>query len=177
MHILIGLITAAAGLFWALNRLQNSGVNLNSFNPFFWARRRKWQNQLGTKPIHQLENPIDCASVLMVAIAKMDGDITREQKSEIITMFRDELGLSSDAAAESYGASSYMLQEVVNIVGEVKNILAPTKDQFERHQKESLLKMLKKIATTEGPTSKEQNAYITEVENQLELTEEKSTKW
>lgn len=43
MHILIGLITAIAGLVWALHSLQNAGVNLNGFNPFYWMRRRKWE--------------------------------------------------------------------------------------------------------------------------------------
>ena len=37
---LIGFITALAGLIWALHSLQNAGVNLNAFNPFYWARRR-----------------------------------------------------------------------------------------------------------------------------------------
>lgn len=41
MHIIIGVITAIAGLLWALNRLNESGFNLNSLNPFLWARRRK----------------------------------------------------------------------------------------------------------------------------------------
>jgi len=44
VHIIIGVITAIATLVFALNRLQDSGVNLNSFNPFFWARRRAWAN-------------------------------------------------------------------------------------------------------------------------------------
>lgn len=52
MHILIAFLTTVAGLIWALYRLQNSGVNLNAFNPFYWMHRRKWQKKYGTKAIH-----------------------------------------------------------------------------------------------------------------------------
>ena len=65
MHILIGILTAIAGLVWALYRLQNSGVNLNSFNPFFWFRRRKWEKNLHGKQLHRLDKPIDVAAALV----------------------------------------------------------------------------------------------------------------
>lgn len=177
MHIIITLITAIAGLLWALNRLQNSGVNLNAFNPFFWMRRRQWEQKLNIKPIHSLHNTIDAASVLMVAMAKMDGDITREQKSEILTMFETEFKLLANEAVESYGASSYMLQDTVNIVGEVKNILAPTLDKFESHHKRALMEMLNKISTMEGEPTKEQRELIVEVELQFECTKSENPKW
>lgn len=52
MHIIIGFITAFAGLVWALNSLQNAGFDLNSLNPFALMRRRRWAKKLGTKPMH-----------------------------------------------------------------------------------------------------------------------------
>ncbi|MEX2962926.1 hypothetical protein [Microbulbifer sp. TYP-18] len=70
MHILIGIITAIAGLVWALNSLQNSGVNLNAFNPFMWLRRRKWEKSLGTKPMHALTDSMEVAALLVVAVAR-----------------------------------------------------------------------------------------------------------
>lgn len=176
MHIIIGLITAIAGLVWALNRLHHAGVNINSFNPFFWLRRRRWEKQLGNKLIHGLEKPIDAASLLVVAIAKMDGVFTREQKSEIISLFESELKISNSAAAESFSASSYMLQDTVNIVGEVKNILKPSQDAFESHHAESLIGMLLKTATAEGSLSPEQSEFIAEVEKVLEV-KTKQARW
>ena len=70
MHIIIAIVTAIAGLIWALIRLQNSGIDLNSFNPFYWARRRKWERQYTMKPIHNLQQPLDAAVVWLVGIAK-----------------------------------------------------------------------------------------------------------
>ena len=36
MHYVIGLITAVAAFLFALNRLQNAGLDLNALNPFLW---------------------------------------------------------------------------------------------------------------------------------------------
>lgn len=54
MHIVIGVISALAGLCWALIALQRSGLDLNELNPFLWARRRKWRMLYGTRPIFNL---------------------------------------------------------------------------------------------------------------------------
>ena len=40
MHIVIGILTAVAGLFWAISALQNSGA-IDSLNPFLWRRRAR----------------------------------------------------------------------------------------------------------------------------------------
>ena len=102
MHILIGLITAVAGLIWALHSLQNAGVNLNAFNPFTWMRRRKWEKQLGIKPMHALTSSMDAAALLVVAVAKEHGDITRESKLEILSLFEKEFGVKRNRSIEMY---------------------------------------------------------------------------
>ena len=177
MHIIIGLITAIVGLVWALNRLQNSGVDINSFNPFHWARRRKWERLQGTKTIHRLKKPVEVATVLIIAIANLEGDITREQKSEIISLFENELNLSSNEAKEHYTASSYMLRDTYNITNELANIFLPNQSLFQSHHKEALITMLKKIANTEHPASPEQSEFIHEVERHLEMNKLNTDQW
>jgi len=100
MHILIGLITAIAGLIWALNSLQNAGVNLNAFNPFAWARRREWEKQYGTKPMHGLTDSMDVAALLVVSIVKEKGEVTRETKAEVLSMFERIFGVNHSRAIE-----------------------------------------------------------------------------
>ncbi len=150
MHIVLGLITAIAGLVWALYRLQNSGVDLNAFNPFYWVRRRNWEKQLGTRPLHRLHKPVEAAALLVVATAKLDGDITREQKSLVLQLFTQEFRLTESAAKAHYAASVHLLEGVTNIVGEVPHILAPTKGEFQPAQVQSLLRMMNAVAEAEG---------------------------
>ena len=176
MHILIGLITAIAGLVWALHSLQNAGFNLNALNPFAWARRRKWQRQLGTKPMHALTDSMDAAALLVVAIAKEHGDITRETKLEILSMFETEFGIKRNKTIELYASSMYLLQNPVNIVEEVRYILKPSKESFENSHVTKLIEMLNRVANLEGVTDN-QCLIIKAVEQELNLNEKQPKSW
>ncbi|MEX1034002.1 MAG: TerB family tellurite resistance protein [Cellvibrionaceae bacterium] len=168
MHILIGLVTAIAGLIWALYRLQDAGLNLNALNPFYWVRRRQWEKQLGTKPVHRLTDPMEAAALLVVAAAKLEGEVTRELKAEVIELFQKEFGIDQRQAREYYAASSHLLTDVVDVVAEVKDVLAPTLTQFQSRHKQSLIQMLNTISASEGASTPEQVALIAEVGKQLD---------
>ena len=149
MHILIGVLTAAAGLIWALYRLQSSGVDLNSFNPFYWLRRRRWEKQLGTKAMHRLENPMEAAALLVAAVATCETEITRELRGEVSSLFEKEFQIPNAKALELFSASIHLLREAGNLDAEVRSILAPSKSQLNAEQIDSLMSMLQRAADFE----------------------------
>lgn len=167
MHIIIGIITALGGLIWALYRLQNSGVDLNSFNPFFWARRRKWEKLHGTKPMHRLEEPLEAASLLVVAVATYEKDITRDLKNDIVGLFVSEFSISNEKAMELYSASMHLLKDVGSVEAEVRHILAPSKSKFSPGQVSSLLSMAKLAAEFESSLTEEQARIIKAIEKEF----------
>lgn len=167
MYILIGIITAIAGLIWALHSLQNAGVDLNAFNPFTWARRRKWEKQLGTKPMHALTDTMEAAALLVVAVARQKGDITREVKQETLSLFQTEFGVNESRAAELFSASSHLITGVLDMALEVRHVLAPSKEDFQVTQVEKLLQMLRQIAALEGGANESQQRIIEAVRNEL----------
>ena len=176
MHIIIGIITAIAGLFWALNSLQNAGVDLNSFNPFTWMRRRKWEKMVGTKPLHALTDSMDAAALLVVAVAKEHGDITRDSKLEILSMFEEEFGVKRNKSLELYSSSVYLIKDSSNIAEEVSHILKPSKDNFTASHIEKLTRMLKSTANLEDMTEG-QKSIIKAVEYEFNTHEEKPKHW
>lgn len=167
MHILIALISAIAGLLWALHSLQKSGVNLTGLNPFYWMRRRKWEQQYAAKPLHRLDNPMDAAAVLVVGVVKLEGDISREQKRELISLLENEFKISSDQATEMFGSCVYLLKDCLDLSAEVKNILAPAMSRFDAEKSESLLDMLRRAAALEGNTTEAQAELIEAVDAHL----------
>ncbi len=167
MHIIIGVLTAFAGLVWALNRLQNSGVDINSFNPFYWVRRRNWEKKLGTKGMHQLDQPMEAASLLIVAVATCDDDLTRDGKAEITELFCREFNIIESRATELISSSLFLLRESGNLSSEVSNILAPTKSQFNSDQKLSIYRMLDIASRLEGPASQDQMNFIQAVNKEF----------
>lgn len=177
MHIVLALLTAVGGIAWALYRLQNSGVNLNAFNPFHWQRRRKWQQQLGTRPVHNLQSPLEAAAVLVISMALLEGELTREQKRQVIQLFSEEFSISEEQALELYTALSHMLRNESNIIAEVPNILSPTLDQFSQSRRDSLLKMLRVVASSEGKPTEFQQEFLSAIENVFSHNEEESANW
>lgn len=160
MHIVIGFITALAGLLWALNSLRRSGFNLEALNPFAWMRRRAWQQKYREKPLYTLKDPIDVASVLLLGVARCDGEISAQQKNEILAIFRDVFHLDNDAASDLLRAGSHLIRNEVYLVDSVERILEPALGHFTTEQMASLLNMMARVAGIDGPVNEEQRKLI-----------------
>lgn len=160
MHVIIAAITALAGLFWALNALQRSGFSLSSINPFLAYRRWKWSRTYGAKPIYRLERPMDVAAVLLLGIAKADGEITSDQKRELQNLFQNEFEISRDEAADLLLASSHLIRDEIYIVDHLDKILELSAAKFEPSAVSSLLRMLRQIAALDGSINSEQQKLI-----------------
>jgi uncharacterized tellurite resistance protein B-like protein len=160
VHIIIGAITALAGLLWAINSLQRSGFSLSSINPFLAYRRWKWSRTYGAKPIYRLERPMDVAAVLLLGIAKADGAITSDQKRELQNLFQSEFEISRDEAADLLLASSHLIRDEIYIVDHLDKILELSAPKFELSSVSSLLSMMRRVAGLDGSINAEQQKLI-----------------
>ena len=160
MHVIIAAITALAGLLWAINSLQRSGFSLSSINPFLAYRRWKWSRTYGSKPIYKLERPMDVAAVLLLGIAKADGEITSDQKKTLQGMFQSEFEISRDEAADLLLASSHLIRDEIYIVDHLDKILDRSAERFEPEAVASLLAMMRRLAAMDGAINGEQGKLI-----------------
>ena len=168
MHIVIAAITALAGLFWALNALQRSGFHFSSLNPFLAYRRWQWTRTHGGRAIYKLDKPMDVAAVLLLGVAKADGEITSEQKKELLTMFQSEFGLSRDEASDLLLASSHLIRDEIYLVDNLDKVLARSAASFERETVASLLAMMRRVAVLDGSVNVEQQKLIDATEKFFE---------
>ena len=81
MHIILGLLGTIVTILVLLHRLAEAGIDLGGLNPYFWHRRRQWRKKYQGNPVYRMDDPMDATAILMVAAAKADGDMTREDKS------------------------------------------------------------------------------------------------
>jgi len=160
MHIVIAVITAVAGLLWALNSLQRSGFHFSSLNPFLAYRRWQWSRTYGGRPIYKLDRPIDVAAVLLLGVAKADGAITSDQKRELLAMFQSEFSISRNEASDLLLASSHLIRDEIYLVDHLEKILARSADRFEPDAIGSLLAMMRKVAALDGSINGEQEKLI-----------------
>lgn len=161
MHVVIGVITAIAGLIWALVALQRAGFSLD---PFAWYRRMQWRKKYADKPLYCLDDPMDVAAVLLLGTAKCEGEISAEQKRALLELFQSEFKLAYDEAADLLLASSYLIRDQVYLVDNLPKILERSRDRFTPAQVDSLLALMRRVAALEGPANEEQRELIEAVE-------------
>jgi hypothetical protein len=120
---------------------------------------------------------MEAAALLLVATAKLDGEITREQKRFVTQLFITEFSVTEKVANDLYATSSYLLKDVDNIVGEVRLILEPCKDAFKPNHIATLVEMLHKVAGEESSPTVAQNELILEVRKHLTPTKNDKLTW
>ena len=177
MHIVIAAITALAGLLWALNSLQRSGFSFSSINPFLAYRRWQWRRTYGGRPIFQLQQPMEVAAVLLLGVAKADGDITSDQKRELQAMFQSEFDISRDEAADLLLASSHLIRDEIYIVDHLDKILERSAPRFEPATVGSLLGMMRRVAALDGSINTEQQKLIDTTERFFSSRQQAPGKW
>jgi hypothetical protein len=177
MHIIIGLLTALAGLIWAVIALQRSGMDIGAVNPGAWARRRRWRKQYGTKPLYSLQRPLEAAAVLIVGMLKQEGEISREQKAAVIDIFIKDFHLTADQAREALGSSVYLLKDEINPEQCVAGILEPSRAAFTPEQATSLIELLERVASLEGEATQAQQRMLQAVREALAIEPEHPGKW
>ena len=177
MHIVIGVLTALAGLIWAIVALQRAGIDLNALNPFLWHRRALWKKKHGEKPIYTLGSPMEVAALMLLGIAKCEGEISAQQKKAIIGIFENEFHLSRDEAADLMLASAHLLRNEIYLVDHLDRILAKSVADFSAGQSASLLQLMQKVAGIEGPVNAEQGKLIQALEDYFTRRGSAQGKW
>ena len=164
MHYVIGLITALAGLLFALNRLQRAGLDLDALNPFLWYRRLKWQKKLTRKPIHTLDRPMEVAALLILGTAKCEGEISAEQKRFLHDVFTAEFHLSEKDATALTVSSAYLLRDEETLCGQLDQVIEPCKERFSPDQATSTIELMDRMSQLDGPPTEEQATLLAEAE-------------
>ena len=153
----IALLGAIAGLLWALNSLEKSGISLN---PFAWWRRHQWMKQHGTKPLYRLRDPTEVAIVLLLGTAKCKGDVTATQKARLRDLCTRVMKLPEAEADDLIVAASFLARDEVYLVDTVERILQGTRRHLSAEQKASVLNMMEEVAAVDGPANAEQRRLI-----------------
>ena len=167
MHIVIGFLSSVVALLWILYRLEEMGISLGGLNPFHWRRRRAWRKKYEADPIYALEDPVEVAAAVVVAIARLDGDISASQKAVALDEFSKAFSLDNRAALQLYGAVSHLLGQPQVIDKQVAGLLERHGKLFTHEQVESVLAMMSAVASADGGLSEQQTQFLGEFRNRV----------
>ena len=157
MHVVLALLTSIITILYLLDRM---GVDLGGLNPFYWRRRRAWAAKYQGDPIYSVEDPMHIAALLVVGAAKLDGDISAEQKRVILDQFESSFSLNASAASELLGSAAHLLGPPQVIDSQLDGVAQKNKDQFSKEQAESMIQMMEAVASAEGDVTAKQGDYI-----------------
>lgn len=167
MHIILGVLGLIVTILVLLNRLAEAGIDLGGLNPFLWRRRRAWRQKFEANPIFSLEDPQEVAGLLVVGVAKIDGEVSAEEKRALLSEFENTFALKPRQASEMLGSSVYILGDADVLRTQLDGVLNNTKDRFTPEQAASLLSMMERIATVDGTPTDEQRQLIEGVRARL----------
>ncbi len=165
MHILIGLITAIATLLYTLDRI---GVDIGWLNPWAWGRRRRWIKQLSTNPAFNLDSPMEATALLLLAVSRIDGDLSSEEKSTLRQIFEETFSLSSKDASSLLSSTTYLLGDGSAVFDRPDQVLERSLQKFTPEQKESSADLLKRMSEVGGGPSEAQLEFVSRVRDVFE---------
>ena len=174
MHIVIGFLTGLVTIFYLLDQL---GINLGGFNPFYWRRRRAWLKKYGGDPIYAVEDPMEVAALFVAGIAKVDGDITAEEKQSILLEFSTNFSITEREASQLLGSSVHLLGQPQLIATQLNTVLGRLDDLFTPDQAKSLLAMMTTVVSSNEHLSSEQSDLIETIKNKFPGEVSKGGTW
>lgn len=177
MHIVLGLLGTIVTILVLLNRLAEAGIDLGGLNPFLWNRRRKWKKKYEGNPAFKLTDPMEVTALLMLAVAKFDGDITKEQKTNLLALFETKFHLSKKDAQGLLIASSHLHGDGQEIRGKIREIIAPCIQQFTEDQAHSAIGLVRAVAEAEMESSTERDSLVSAIENEFRKKFHQEPSW
>ncbi len=163
MHIIIGMLGSIVTVLWLLHRLAEMGIDLGGLNPWLWQRRRKWKNAYTANPVFTLDKPMEVTGLLITATAKADGDMSAEEKREILEIFENEFHLSKREAAGLLISSAHLLGKGDEVRNDLPKVMAGSLDHFSPEQVKAAVALLRRIAAIGGEPTQGQLEFIDRV--------------
>lgn len=174
MHIILGVLGTIVTILILVNRLQENGIDIGWLNPFSWHRRRKFRKQYYLSPAYSLSSAMDVVALFMLAIAKADGDLSKEQKLAILSLFESEFKLTESEANALLGSSAHILGNGDEVKADPKSVISKSYESFTPEQVDSAKSLLDKVAHIEGEPSDSQSKLLADVNKVLPNKQVKS---
>jgi len=164
MHILLGLLSTIVTILVLFKRLSDAGIDIGWLNPFTWRRRRAWRKKYQGKPIFSLSDPLEVAALLATTTAKIDGDLSSEEKTILLQLFQSEFHKSEKEASDLLMSSIYLFGDGGDAMAKPDKILRTSLNAFSPEKAQSVMSLLKTISNIDQKNQVAKQVYVDKVE-------------
>ena len=174
MHIILGALTSIVTILYLLDRM---GIDLGGLNPFYWRRRRAWAKKYEGDPIYSIEEPIEVAALLILGAAKLNGDVSAEQRKVAQHQFQSAFSMSEREALQLITSATHLLGAPQIIDTQLKGVIEKHNGQFTPDQARSMLDMMMEVASADGDSTAQQREFVEYVRSQFAREEKREGAW
>ena len=177
MHIVLGALTTIVTILWLLHRLAEMGIDLGGLNPWYWRRRRAWHKKYEGDPVYATEDPMEVAALFVTGVARLDGEISAEQKNAILGEFASGFRLSDKEASQLLGSCTHLLGGPQVIQTQLEGLMERHRDLFSPDQAQSFLTMAENVVSVGQSPTAEQRIMVGELERRFSTPPEEDSTW
>ena len=155
MHILASILGAIGVLIVILWRLQQAASIARDVADAAGGtgravRRWRWWRKVNVNPIDLIDDPREAASVLMVAVARADGDMSDTERKAITDQIEQQFGATPEQSIALFTRANWMVREGVDTREIMRRVMPVLQQSTTAEQRCSLIEMLNAIATADG---------------------------
>jgi len=177
MHIVLGTLGVIVTILILLKRLSDAGIDIRWLDPVKWRRRRKWKQAYHADPLFDIDDPMQSTACLMYTMARCSGDISREEKVHILSIFKEDFKLSDREATDLLSTCSFHIRDEDTVKNNLHKFMRPSLDNFAEKQKDAAFALIEKVACCEGRPNQKQQEFLQEIKDAFKPAREKFKKW
>lgn len=177
MHFILGLLGAIVTILVLFKRLSDAGIDITWLNPFAWQRRREWKKKYQGKAIFSLTDPLEVAALLATTTAKIDGDLSLEEKTVLLALFQSEFHKTEKEASDLLMSSIYLFGDGGDAIAKPDKILHNAIGSFNQEKARSVMALLNAIKTIDARNQASKAAYVDKIEARFDAHFKSDDQW
>ena len=176
MHVILGVLGFIVTILILVHRLSDAGIDIGWLDPFKWHRRKKWKQKYYADPLYSTDDPMKATAGLMYTMVKCSGDISREEKACLLSVFQNDFHLSESEAVDLLSTCSFHIKDENLVKENLRKFINPSFNNFIDSQKQSALSLIEKISQCEGNPNEKQLEFLNEI-NEIFNPKQTTSKW
>lgn len=177
MHIILGVLGTIVTILVLFKRLSDAGIDIGWLNPFSWRRRRAWRKQYEGNPIFFLNEPLEVAAILATTVAKIDGEMSKEEKAILLSLFQSEFGKTEKEASDLLLSSIYIFGDGLDAISKPEKIMRKSLEKFSSEQASSVMSLLKVIKDLDPANADAKDGYVKKINQVFDTHFGTGSKW
>ena len=106
---------------------------------------------------------MEAMALLLLATARIDGDLSSDEKQELRKIFEDSFNQNTRDSSALLSSSTYLLGDGLEVFKRPQDVVSKSLEKFSSEQRESSIQLLTRISEVSGPASDSQKDYISSI--------------